>query len=369
MTRVAIAALAALLLSVDGAEAQIDSLNVQKGSLTETSFRLENGTVMSDVKIAYETYGRLAADGRNAILMSPGFTTSHRFVGNQGSDEEASWGALIGPAKAIDTDKYFVVSVAHLGSSFGSTNPADINPATGKPYGPDFPDIRAGDMMNAQKAVLDRLGVKHLVAVVAQSYGGRHAFQWGVTYPDFVDGLVPVETSPKDPRGQAGVESLVRQLAKDPNWNNGWYYDKGGIPTVLTEMRVATLKAYGIDEKLAGRFPDKALREAEIVRLSRAWAASIDGNSLVVLRRANVGFDAEKDFDRIKAKVLYVLTRTDKSFPPSLAPEVLSKLRAAGVKADYFEIDSEFGHGSAFVDAPKWAPRLQSFLSELQTAK
>jgi homoserine O-acetyltransferase len=369
MTRVAVAALAALLLTAGSAKAQIDSLNVQRGTFTGASFRLENGTVMSDVKIAYETYGRLAADGRNAILMSPGFTTSHRFAGNQDSDGEASWGALIGPAKAIDTDKYFVVSVAHLGSSFGSTHPADINPGTGKQYGPDFPDVRAADMVNAQKAVLDRLGVKHLVAVVAQSYGGRHAFQWSVTYPDFMDGLVPVETSPKDPRGQAGVESLVRQLAKDPNWNNGWYYDKGGIPTVLTEMRVATLKAYGVDEKLAGRFPDKGERETEIVRLARAWATSIDGNSLVVLRRANVGFDAEKDFDRIKAKVLYVLSRTDKSFPPSLAAEVMSKLRAAGVRADYFEIDSEFGHGSAFVDAPKWAPRLQRFLSELQADK
>jgi homoserine O-acetyltransferase/O-succinyltransferase len=369
MTKVATAALAALLLSAGSAEAQIDPLNVQRGTFAAASFRLENGSVMSDVKIAYETYGRLAADGRNAILMSPGFTTSHRFVGNEESDQEASWGAMIGPAKAIDTDRYFVVSVAHLGSSFGSTHPADINPATGKPYGPDFPDVRAADMVNAQKAVLESLGVKHLVAVVAQSYGGRHAFQWGVTYPNFMNGVVAVETSPKDPRGPAGVESLVGQLAKDPNWNGGWYYDKGGISTILTEMRVATLKAYGIDEKLAGRFPDKAQREAEIVRLSRGWATSMDGNSLVVLRRANVGFDAEKDFDRIKAKVLYVLSRTDKSFPPSIAPEVMSKLRAASVKADYFEIDSEFGHGSAFVDAQKWAPRLQSFLSELQTAK
>ena len=134
-------------------------------------------------------------------------------------------------------------------------------------------------------------------------------------------------------------------------------------------MRVATLKGYGIDEKLAGKFPDKAQREAEIVRLSRAWASKMDGNSLVVLRRANVGFDVEKHFDKIKTKVLYVLSRTDKSFPPSLAPEVMNKLKAAGVRADYFEIDSEFGHGSAVVDAPKWAPRLQRFLSELQATK
>ena len=203
MIRIA-TALAAFLLSVGTVEAQIDPLNIQRGTLTRATFRLENGTLMSDVKIAYETYGRLAADGRNAILMSPGFTSSHRLAGNQDSDE-GSWDALIGPAKAIDTDKYFVVSIAHLGSSYGSTNPADINPATGKPYGPDFPDVRTIDLVNAQKAVLDGLGVKHLLAVVAQSYGGRHAFQWAVTYPEFMDGLVPIETSPKDPRGQARV--------------------------------------------------------------------------------------------------------------------------------------------------------------------
>ena len=154
-------------------------------------------------------------------------------------------------------------------------------------------------------------------------------------------------------------------LAKDPNWNGGNYYENGGITKVLTDMRVATLKRYGIDEQLAAQFPDRAAREAEIVRRAETWSKVFDGNSLVVLRRASVNFDAERDFARIKAKVLYVLSRTDKLFPPSIAPGVMEKLKAAGVSADYFEIDSDFGHSASGLDAAKWAPRLKAFMAGL----
>ena len=162
------------------------------------------------------------------------------------------------------------------------------------------------------------------------------------------------------------MKSLVDQLAKDPNWNGGWYYDKGGIQTVLTDMRIATLKRYGIDEQLAAQFPDKAAREAEIKKRAETWSTVFDGNSLVALRKASVRFDAEKDIAKIKAKVLYVLSRTDKLFPPSIAPDVIAKLKAAGVTADYFEIDSDFGHSASGLDAAKWAPRLKIFMAGLE---
>ena len=135
---------------------------------------------------------------------------------------------------------------------------------------------------------------------------------------------------------------------------------------VLTDMRVATLKRYGIDEQLAARFPEPAAREAEIRRRAEGWAKAFDGNSLVVLRKAAVRFDAEKDFGRLKARVLYVLSRTDKVFPPSLAPGVMASLKAAGASADYFEIDSDFGHSASGLDATKWAPRLKAFMADLQ---
>src|SRR5215471_10292641 len=179
---------------------------------------------------------------------------------------EGSWDGLVGPGKAIDTDRLFVVSSNMLGSSFGSTNPAFTNPATGKPYGPDFPDITLGDIVNAQKALLDGLGVKHLVAVAGPSFGGYQTFQWGVSYPEFMDGLVPAASAPKGSGGDAAVKALIAQLAKDAHWNDGWYYDNGGVTGTLTEIRVATLRRYGIDEQLAAKFPDKAAREAEILR-------------------------------------------------------------------------------------------------------
>ncbi|MFI5002010.1 MAG: alpha/beta fold hydrolase, partial [Reyranellales bacterium] len=308
--------------------AQGDLMRVQKRIFTAKSFRLESGTVMPEAAIAYETYGTLAPDGRNAVLLTHGFTSSQHMAGRYAEGgAEGSWDGLVGPGKAIDTDKLFVVSSNMLGSSYGSTSPAHLNPRTGKVYGPDFPDITLVDIVNAQKALLDGLGVKHLVAVAGPSFGGYQAFQWGVSYPDFMDGLVPVVSAPKGSGDEAAVKSLIDVLAKDPHWNGGWYYENGGITGALTEMRVATLKRYGIDDQLAAQFPDKAAREAEIVKRALAWAKVFDGNSLVVLRRASERFDAAKDFGKVKARVLYVLSRTDKVFPPSIAPDVLARMK------------------------------------------
>lgn len=349
------------------ADAQGDVTDVRKETFTTRDFRLENGTVMPQVTIAYETYGKLAADGRNAVLLTHGFTSSQHMAGRSGAGgAEGSWNGLVGPGKAIDTDRLFVVSSNMLGSSYGSTSPAHINPATGKPYGPDFPDISVVDIVRAQKALLDHLGVKHLVAVAGPSYGGYQAFQWGVTFPTFMDGIVPVVTAPKGSGNPAALQTLIAQLAKDPNWNDGRYYDKGGIVPTLTAMRVSTLKLYGIDDQLAARFPDKGAREAEIQRRAESWAREFDGNSLVVLRRASIRFDAEKDLGQLKAKVLYVLSRTDKLFPPAIAPAVMEKLKAVGASAEYVEIDSELGHSASGLDAAKWAPKLKAFMAQLE---
>jgi homoserine O-acetyltransferase len=355
------------LLSGNAARAEGEILKVQKHAFTTRDFKLQSGTVMPEVTIAYETYGTLAPDGRNALLLTHGYTSSQHMAGRYGENgAEGSWDGLVGPGKAIDTSRLYVVSSNMLGSSYGSTNPAFTNPATGKPYGPDFPDITLVDIVGAQKTLLDHLGVKHLVAVAGPSFGGYQTYQWGVSYPDFMDGLVPVVSAPKGSGGEAAVKSLVDFLAKDPNWNGGWYYDKGGVGGILAEMRVATLKRYGIDEQLADKFPDKQAREAEIKQRAETWSKVFDANSLVVLRKASVRFDAEKDMAKIKAKVLYVLSRTDKVFPPTIAPDVMAKLKAAGVSADYFEIDSDFGHSASGLDAAKWAPRLRAFMATLE---
>jgi len=333
-------------------------------------FRLQNGAVMPEVNIAYETYGRLSRDGRNAVLITHGYTSSHHAAGHNPANGNlpGSWDGLIGPNKAIDTDKLFVVASNMLGSSFGSTNGASLDPRTGKPYGPDFPAIAVRDIVAAQKMLLDSLGARHLIAVAGPSYGGYQAFQWAVAYPEMMDAIVAVVTAPKSENAEDRLAELEARLATDPEWHGGHYYDKGGGKAVLTQLRFETLMGYGYNEQLAGRYPEQAARERAIRQLAADWAQHWDANSLVILRRATIGFDTVRDFAEIRAKVLYVLCRTDKLFPPSIAPAVMRDLAAAGVEACYFEIDSDLGHSASGPEHAKWSPVLREFLAPLTAA-
>lgn len=334
---------------------------------TIRNFPLQNGQIIPEARIAYETYGRLGRDGDNAILLTHGYTGSHHFAGRNpaNNNQPGSWDGLVGPGKAIDTDRLFVVASNMLGSSFGSANGMSRNPATGKPYGPDFPAITVRDIVAAQKALLDHLGVRHLVAVAGPSYGGYQAFQWAVQYPDMMDAIVPVVSAPRAQNAERRLAELLARLESDPDWNGGRYYDRGGVKRLLTEMRIETLKGYGIEEQLAPVYPDPAARAAAIRAQAEEWARNWDANSLVILRRATIGFDTVRDFGKVRAKVLYVLCRTDKLFPPALAAEVMPAFAAAGIDARYFEIDSELGHLASGPEHAKWSPVLREFLAPL----
>lgn len=339
--------------------------NVKVKHFTMGNFILERGGTLSELVLAYETYGDLRSDGRNAFLLTHGFTSSQHAAGRDLRGEAGWWDGLVGPGNAIDTRKYFVVSSNMLGSSYGSTGPASINRATGKPYGPDFPVITVADMVRAQHALLESLGVKHLVAVAGPSYGGYQAFQWAVTYPSDMDGVVAVVTAPNVTDGERMTADLRARFSSAPGWNGGRYYQTGGMREFMTNFRVETLKRYGIDVELAERFPDHAARDSEIRRIAAQWAAEFDPNSLIVLARARAHLDAVKEFSKIRAKLLYVLCRTDKLFPRALAPQVMAQLKAAGVDASYFEIDSDKGHLASGLDWAKWAPALRAFLLQL----
>jgi homoserine O-acetyltransferase len=341
---------------------------VEDQFFTIRDFRLTHGETLPEAVIAYETYGRLAPHGRNAVLVTHGFTGSHHAAGRNPANggQPGSWDGLIGPGKAIDTDKVFVVASNMLGSSFGSTNAASRNSKTGEPYGPDFPNLTIADIVAAQKMLLQSLGVEHLVAVAGPSYGGYQGFQWAVAYPDFMDGIVAVNTAPwASVNTDKQLAEVTDRLAADPDWHGGRYYGKGGAKTALTEIRVDTLKRYGIDENLKPRFPDPAEREAAIRETAANWAAKWDAHSLIILRRALLGFDTRPDFGRIKAKVFYMLCRTDNLFPPKIAPGVMDALASAGVEARYFELDSDLGHSSAGPEHAKWSPTLREFLAPL----
>ncbi|MCZ4316240.1 alpha/beta fold hydrolase [Comamonadaceae bacterium G21597-S1] len=322
---------------------------------------LECGVVLPAVELAYVTYGTLAPDGRNAVLLTHGYTSSHLFADGGEGSSEGSWASLVGPGRAIDTDRYFVVSSNMLGSAFGSTGPRSIDPRSGREYGPDFPAITLRDIVTAQKMLLEQLGVTHLAAVAGPSYGGFQGFAWGVIFPDFVDRLAIAVSAPRRPANM-NTERTAARLATDPNWSDGHYYRAGGIDATMTAIREETLRGYGLEQELAPRFPDAPARAQEVTRIARSWAQAFDGHSLLVLGRAAEAFDATPLLGRIQARVLYVLSRTDALFPPSLAPGVMAALTAAGVDARYVEIDSEHGHLASGTDAAKWAPALAELM-------
>jgi homoserine O-acetyltransferase len=330
------------------------------------AFKLEHGGSLAKLEIAYATAGTLAPDGRNAVLLTHGYTSSHRFAEPAAGGAEGGWALLVGPGRAIDTDKLFVVAPNMLGSCYGTSGPKSIDPATGKPYGPTFPEYTVADMVRGQKALLDALGVKHLVAVVGPSYGGFQAFQWSVTFPDFMSGIVAAVTALRRPvdRQADSAAAIAKGFEGDPGWNGGHCYPHG-IKATMTKLRVATLKNYGIEARLAPVHPDPAERERAIEAIAAKWAEEFDPNSLIVLRRALDFYDVTPDVGRIKAKVLYAISRTDKLFPPSLEGPTMAAFRQAGVDATYTLIDSELGHSASGDDAAKWEPALRAFMARL----
>jgi homoserine O-acetyltransferase len=350
-------------------------VEIESKSFSAHDFRLESGQALPLLELAYETYGSLAPQRDNAILIVHGYTSSHHAAGRnakgkQGrgvADGAAGWfDGLIGPGKAVDTDRYFVISVNALGSAHGSTGPNTTDPRTGKHYGPTFPDITLRDMVASQKLLVDSLGVKGLVAVIGPSMGGFQSFQWAASYPGFMKAVVPSVTAPRSPSGLDRLEALQKRLAGDPNWNGGWYYENGGIARTLEEIRFETLMAYGQNEILAETMPDPKAREAAIRANARAWSQIYDGHSLVVLRKAIGTFDITNDYAKLKtAKVLYVQSPTDKLFDIASSPGYVIDMRKAGVDVTYVELPSNKGHMASHADAALWAPILGAFLKSL----
>jgi len=332
-----------------------------------SDFRPQSGIVMPAVTVAYRTLGVLAPNRENVVLVTHGNTSGPHLIDPGGSTGEGSWNEIVGPGRAVDTNRFFVVCPNMLGSSYGSTNAASIDPSTGKRYGPRFPDITVGDIVATQKALLDHLGIEKLVAIVGPSYGGFQAFQWAVDYPGMMKAIAAIVTSPMVPRerSEGNVQRLLATLSKDPNWNGGDYYDRGGVLESTIQIRIATLKTYGIETRLRDTMSDPEQIEAAIRDEATRWARGFDANSLIILAKALRDFDVTAQFSKIRSKVLYVLSRTDKLFPPELAASVMPALKAAGVDADYFLLDSEYGHSATGRDARKWAPRLRMFMDGL----
>ena len=327
-------------------------------------FSLEKGGKINNLEIAYETYGTLNKNGDNGILVCHGYTNNQHAAG----DKHGWYSGIIGPGKAIDTNHYYIITANMLGSSYGSTGPASVNPASGMPYGLSFPDITIGDMINSQIRLLDYLGVKQLITVIGNSFGGHLAFQWGVSYSERIKSIISVVSAPRGNGNQSSVDHLINRFNKCSEWSNGQYYNhekKSCIFDELVSYRIDTLKNYGYHNKIREDFGNnlKTINQY-LTMLAKSWAEQFDANSLIVLRKASIQFDIRPMLSSIQVPLLYVLSRTDNVFPISMAKKSMKMFKKSGIDAYFFEIDSDNGHRAPSVDWHKWKDELKKFIEQ-----
>ena len=330
---------------------------------TVRDFRLASGATLPEASTAYRTLGTLNAEGTNAVLVLHGYTTGPQMLDAGASVAEGSWSELVGPSKAVDSDRYFVIAPNMLGSCYGSTGPGSIDPSTSAPYRLSFPRITLEDIVGLQKRLLDDLGVKRLHAAIGPSFGGYQSWQWAVQYPAFVERIAPAVSAPFNPAGAGASEMVRAQLAAMPGWHDGAYEREEMLPG-LVAMRAATLQRYGVDAELAARLPDAQARSTEIRRMAEDWARGFEPGSLVTLMEAAEVFDVRPRFGAIRARVLIANSRTDPVFPPAIADQIAPALDAAGVRWQAHPIDSEKGHFASGADAHLWAEALRGFMAQ-----
>lgn len=303
--------------------------------------RLAGGQTLPDVQLAYVAHGTLAPDGRNAVLVTHGYTSGPSMLSTSHLTAEGSWAPLLGPGRPLDTDRFFIVCSNMLGSAFGSTGPSSINAATGRPWGPDFPRITVADIVQAQSQLLEQLGVRHLRAVVGPSYGGIQALQWVLDHPDQVDACGVVVSGLYSPPG-LDADSARAKFSDHPDWRDGWHYGNDRIRQRLFDLRVQTLRSYGLERLYEDRHPDPEARQLAMARTARDWSDRFDPNSMVVLADAAARFDVRPRMADIRARLLLVQCTTDAIFPPSDETRALLKQAAGPVR--YHELDSPYGH-------------------------
>lgn len=378
-------ACASFLMLPGAAFAQSD-LIVEKKTFAMPSYTTVAGATIKDVRIGWEAAGTLNADKSNAILIAHFFSgTSHAF-GKYSKDDKAAgyWDYLIGPGKAIDTDKYYVLSSDTLvnlnvnAPNVVTTGPASINPDTGKPYGMSFPVVSIKDFVRVQKALVDSLGIKKLHAVVGASMGALQTYEWAASYPEAVDRIVPVIGSPG---GDAFLIEWLNIWAApiklDPNWNGGNYY--GGKPPMdglKLALKIITLQANHSDwaVKTFGHAPADPAKEpaaamdnqfkieAAIDAAAAARAATSDANSLLYLAKANQLANA--DPAKIKAPALILYSPTDLVFYAPLVEEGAKKIAAGGTPVETAQLPGPNGHLNGVLAVAQQSGKLKAFIDK-----
>ena len=384
--RIAVFAAVALLWMTPGPLAQADDLIVEKKVFALPSYTTVAGESIKSLKVGWESAGTLNSDKSNAILITHFFSgTSHAF-GKYSAEDKAPgyWDAIIGPGKAIDTDKYFVLSsdtLVNLNANMPNvvtTRPASIDPDTGKLYGMSFPAVSIKDFVRVEKALIDSLGIKKLRAAIGASMGGLQAYEWAQSYPDSVDRIVVVVAyATPEPYLIAWPDMWAQPIRLDPKWNNGDYYGKAPpIDGLKAALKLVSLQAnswewarttFGTAPAEAGKDPANALAnkfkiEGFLDQAATARAALADANNFLYLCKANQL--AAVDPANIKAPALVLYAPNDLVFYEPIVRETLQKITEAGGSAEGATLVGPNGHLNAFTAIGQGADKIAVFLAK-----
>ncbi len=338
---------------------------------------LETGEKLGPITLAYETYGKLNAEKSNAILILHALTGDAHAAGEGGW-----WEDLIGQGKGIDTDKYFVICSNVLGGCKGSTGPSSINPQTGKPYALSFPLVGICDMVEAQKRLIDHLGINTLLSVVGGSMGGMQVLQWMVSYPQKIRSAIPIATTLKHTPQQIAFNEVGRQaVMADPAWKGGNYYASGPPSKGLAVARMIGHITYMSDTSMTQKFGRKTKINKEPFKFAADYEVEgylhyrgdnfvkrFDANSYLYITKAIDNFNLLNGhplstvFGGLKAKVLVLSFKSDWLYPAYQSQEIVKACKLAGVDASYCEITSTYGHDAFLLETKQETELIGDFL-------
>ena len=353
--------------------------------------RLDGGALLSPVEIAYETYGTLADDGGNAILICHALTGDQHVASvHPRTGKPGWWGTMVGPGKPIDTDTNLVICANVLGSCLGSSGPATVNPATGAEWGMAFPVITVRDMVRAQAMLLDHLGIAHVKAVVGGSMGGMQALSWAATFPERVAGCLVIASTARHTAQNIAFHEVGRQaVMADPRWNGGDYYraepPAAGLAVARMAAHITYLSEAGLTEKFGRKLqarpdkPDGAKTfgfdadfqvESYLRHQGIAFVDRFDANSYLYITRAMDYFDLAEEHGGLLANAFrgsatrfcLVSFDTDWLYPTAESRAVVQALNASGAAVSFVELQSPFGHDAFLLDPPGLGAVVGGFL-------
>jgi homoserine O-acetyltransferase/O-succinyltransferase len=337
---------------------------------------LESGIVLLDVDVAYETYGTLNKDRSNAIL------ALHAFSGDAHAGGDGGWWeSMIGPGKAFDTDRYFVICSNVLGGCKGTTGPASINAVTRRHWGMSFPVISITDMVRLQKMLIDSLGIEKLLAVAGGSMGGMQALEWAVAYPDSVAAAIPIATTTRHSAQQIAFNEVGRQaIMADLDWNSGDYYNSRPPARGLSVARMVGHITYMSDDSMRKKFgrrlrsPDQFEVESYLSYQGSKFVDRFDANSYIYITRAMDDFDlpqrgALSTLFGSGTRFLVISFTSDWLYPPYQSLEIVSALRSRNCDVAYCNLESRYGHDAFLVEVEEQTQLVRGFLNSTPFVK